>query len=127
MTNHEGIEIEAGDYVVGGEGEDRDFGRVLAVDDDGITVAWVGGAAKRTVAADEARKLSVYSEEAGARESAFGTRSSNVTDDQIEALGVEAGNAGDDKQVELCRRALAGDERARERCADIIADAKAQG
>lgn len=126
MTNHDGTEIEAGDYVVAGKGEDRDYGQVLSVDADGVTVGWVGGAAKRTATAEEARAYDVYSEEAGAREAAFGTANSTITDDQIEALAIEAGDAGDDAQVELCRKALAGNESARERCAQAIAAARAQ-
>lgn len=42
-----------------------------------------------------------------------------VTDSQIETLASEAAGI-DAAQVELCQAALAGDERARERCAEAI-------
>lgn len=44
--------------------------------------------------------------------------STTITDRQVEALAAEAAADGDDEQVELCRRALAGDAEAREACAD---------
>lgn len=45
MTNHEGIEVEVGDWVAGGKtAEDRDFGRVVRVDGDTAVVGWIGGA-----------------------------------------------------------------------------------
>lgn len=59
----------------------------------------------------------------------------DITDEQIRALMTEAGNAGDDSQVAICRRALdelASDqmtwctvEHARTLCAQVIADARA--
>ena len=40
---------------------------------------------------------------------------------RLRALWTEAGQAGDLAQVELCRRALDGDEEAAERCARVLA------
>jgi hypothetical protein len=56
-----------------------------------------------------------------------------LTDEQIETLRIEAGAAGDEAQVQLCRIAI-GDTvssgwertRARAECARVIADAAAQ-
>lgn len=48
-----------------------------------------------------------------------------ITDTQIRQLRNEAGEAGDIEQVEICDRALAGDEDACEECARGIADAAA--
>lgn len=48
-----------------------------------------------------------------------------VTDEQIEALEREAGEAGDLEQAQLCRRALDGDAAARAECASAIHDAQA--
>lgn len=45
---------------------------------------------------------------------------------QIEELRQEAGQAGDREMVIICDRALAGDDAAREECADVIAEAQAQ-
>lgn len=50
----------------------------------------------------------------------------NVTTEQIAALRDEAGAAGDLEQVELCERALAGEERAALECRRVILDARAQ-
>ncbi len=44
---------------------------------------------------------------------------------RIEALETEAGEARDLEQVELCRRALAGDEDAVRRCERALRDADA--
>lgn len=52
-----------------------------------------------------------------------------LTEDEIEsiqALESEAARAGDERQVNYCQRALAGDVTARKHCAEAIADAKAQ-
>jgi hypothetical protein len=49
-----------------------------------------------------------------------------ITDDQISALEVEAGAAGDSAQVDFCRAALEGDAAARAKCAQAIANATAQ-
>lgn len=49
-----------------------------------------------------------------------------VTNDDIRALMTEAGEAGDLEQCEDCRRALAGDTAARQRCIDAIEDAAAK-
>ena len=46
-----------------------------------------------------------------------------ITDEQLEALKIEAGAHGDSDQVSLCIRALAGDAAARAACAQAIADA----
>lgn len=43
-----------------------------------------------------------------------------ITDEQIEALETEAGQAGDLEQVAICRRALDGDDDARRICADVV-------
>lgn len=48
-----------------------------------------------------------------------------VSDEQIEQLLQEAGQAGDQKMVEICRWALNGDEQARAQCADVIEEARA--
>jgi hypothetical protein len=42
IKNREGVEIEAGDWVVGGEGSDADFGRVYAYGER-LMVAWDSG------------------------------------------------------------------------------------
>lgn len=49
-----------------------------------------------------------------------------ITDEQIEALRVEAGAAGDTDQVTICDRVLAGDPEARAECARVIREAAAQ-
>lgn len=48
-----------------------------------------------------------------------------VSDEQIERLKTEAGEAGDTDQVAVCRRALAGNLDARAECARVVADAAA--
>lgn len=48
-----------------------------------------------------------------------------ITDEQIERLEQEAGNAGDLEQAQLCRRALDGDDAARDECERVIRDAQA--
>ena len=50
----------------------------------------------------------------------------DVDDESIAALMTEAGAAGDLAQVRLCKRALAGDQRARAACVEVILDARAQ-
>lgn len=56
-------------------------------------------------------------------------RISDVTDEQIRSLMAEAGQAGDIKQVELCRTALYGTGEARKlaraACAETIESARA--
>ena len=52
--------------------------------------------------------------------------SPGITDEEIELLRDHAGEAGDLEQVELCDRALDGDQRARGKCVDAILDARAQ-
>jgi chorismate mutase len=42
---------------------------------------------------------------------------------RVRALWTEAGQAGDTRQVELCRLALDGDEAAAEKCARVLAEA----
>lgn len=54
------------------------------------------------------------------------TKTIDITDDQIEALRIEAGQAGDATQVAICQRALDGDAAARAECARVIADAQAE-
>lgn len=49
----------------------------------------------------------------------------NITDEQIEALRLEAVTAGDDEQEALCRRALGGDVAARQACLEAIQAAEA--
>ena len=49
-----------------------------------------------------------------------------LTDEQIEALAIEAQRAGDEAQRAICRRALDGDDAARRECARVIDDARAQ-
>jgi hypothetical protein len=45
-----------------------------------------------------------------------------LTDEQIEELRTEAGQAGDDRMVITCESALAGDDNARSLCCDVIND-----
>ena len=52
-------------------------------------------------------------------------RTTDITDEQIEALRAEAGEAGDPVMIEICDNALAGDDFARAACAEVIADAQA--
>jgi len=47
-----------------------------------------------------------------------------ITDEQIEALQIEAGGAGDAEQVAICERALDGDADARGECVDVICEAR---
>ena len=47
-----------------------------------------------------------------------------ITDEQIEALQIEAGGAGDAEQVAICERALDGDADARRECVDVIREAR---
>lgn len=54
------------------------------------------------------------------------TQTIHITDNQIEAMSIEAGQAGDAAQVAICQRALDGDSAARAECARVIADAQAQ-
>lgn len=49
-----------------------------------------------------------------------------MTTQQIETLQDEAAVAGDLAQVEVCRRALDGDEAALAACERVVADAAAQ-
>lgn len=49
-----------------------------------------------------------------------------LTDEQLVALRGEAAAAGDSAQVELCRRALRGDERAMAACVRVISEAESQ-
>lgn len=53
------------------------------------------------------------------------TTETAITDEQIERLEQEAGNAGDLEQAQLCRRALDGDTAARAECERVIRDAQA--
>jgi hypothetical protein len=46
--------------------------------------------------------------------------------ERIEALQIEAGEAGDEKLVATCRRALNGEKQAMETCDRILRDAAAQ-
>jgi chorismate mutase len=50
----------------------------------------------------------------------------SLTEEQIEALRAEAGEAGDQAMVAICDRALAGSASARDECAEVIADARAE-
>ena len=72
MTNHEGVEIEAGDWVVGGTaGIDRDAGEVIEVNADGTaTVAWEAGACR--IRDKMAIDCDVYSDRRAALIAAFG-------------------------------------------------------
>ena len=49
-----------------------------------------------------------------------------ITQEQIQALRDEAGQAGDLEQVAICDRALEGDETAMAECECVIADAAAR-
>lgn len=49
----------------------------------------------------------------------------SISDEQIEALRRDAGEAGDLEMVAICDRALEGDEAAQARCAEAISDARA--
>jgi len=53
------------------------------------------------------------------------TTETEMSNEQIKALRKEAGAAGDYEMVEVCDRALAGDDAAIAECEKIIADAKA--
>lgn len=48
-----------------------------------------------------------------------------ITDQQIEALGTEAGAAGDLEMARTCERALDGDDDARRACVTVIREAEA--
>lgn len=48
-----------------------------------------------------------------------------LTDDQIRTLSTEAAVAGDMEQVQICDRALDGDEAARRECVRVIRSAEA--
>lgn len=48
-----------------------------------------------------------------------------ITDAEIKAFAIEAGNAGDMATVKDCERALAGNARARRFVADMMAEADA--
>jgi hypothetical protein len=61
------------------------------------------------------------------RREAIESRDAAITREVIEKLEVEAGSAGDDEMVEICRRAAAGDERAIIEVARCISEAAAQG
>ena len=50
-----------------------------------------------------------------------------VSDAEIAALAREAANAGDEKMVKICGRALAGVASARRECARVIMAARAMG
>lgn len=54
------------------------------------------------------------------------TTTTQLTDDQIASLSIEAGTAGDEEQVRLCALALDGDADARAKCERAIRDAQAQ-
>lgn len=100
-----------------------------------------GGAAYRVTIADkaEAAELLIVEDRAGL---AWGANAdwTNVlagetpmvlavrmllTDEQIDRLHTEAGNAGDERMARICERALDGDEAAKRECARVIADAAA--
>jgi hypothetical protein len=49
-----------------------------------------------------------------------------ITDEQIIALGEEAGCAGDLAMAAICERAIGGDDEARAECVEVIRDAEAQ-
>jgi len=55
-----------------------------------------------------------------------GDNGEQVTDAQILQLQREAGEAGDAEQVAICERALRGNQAARTKCHNVIADAAAQ-
>lgn len=48
----------------------------------------------------------------------------DVTDEHLRALRAEAGEAGDEAQIELCDRALAGESSARRECVDVIEETR---
>lgn len=48
-------EIQVGTVVVGGEGEDRDTGRVLAIEDGHAVLGWSNGEKTRMSVADVAK------------------------------------------------------------------------
>lgn len=50
-----------------------------------------------------------------------------ASNDQLRALRSEAGQAGDQKLVQTCTRALAGSQRARKIGSKILAETKARG
>jgi len=66
MTNHEGVQIEVGEYIVAGQGEDADYGRVIAVDGDEADVAWECGGAR--IAFSSGDKADVYTSQESAHQ-----------------------------------------------------------
>lgn len=61
MTNHEGVEIEAGDWIVAGKDNDADFGKVVDVDEErgNFMVAWEVGACQTAHSTDD-KTLEIY-------------------------------------------------------------------
>jgi len=49
-----------------------------------------------------------------------------ITDDQIEDLRIEAGFAGDEEMIKICRRALNGSARARKACERVLEEVAAR-
>ncbi len=73
MTNHEGVEIQVGEYIVSGEGEDADYGQVLEIESvDGFgaagpaEVAWQSSGTRGSVRNGE--RCDVYTSREAARE-----------------------------------------------------------
>lgn len=74
----------------------------------------------------DSRGEPVYLYEVGSDDEPEEIAPAEVTDEQIEALRTEAGEAGDLEQVALCDRAIDGDADARAKCERVIRTAWAQ-
>lgn len=58
MTTTNQEQLAVGDYVEDGEGEDHDFGTVVAVEDgDHVTIAWDGSVQRTTMIADASIRI----------------------------------------------------------------------
>jgi len=68
MTNHEGVEIEAGDWVVSGEGSERDYGQVEADAAGNMSVCWHGPGAYVRTPIDNGDRVDVYTDRMSAEE-----------------------------------------------------------
>ena len=67
LENDEGVTVEPGDYLVGGNGEDADYGEVTG-DVGELSVRWLDSGVVEALDADRVRDLEVYTSEAAAKE-----------------------------------------------------------
>lgn len=83
----------------------------------------------REFARDSGEHVDIYDpdgyEQAHQRVMPSGLRVPLASDSELGELRQEAGTAGDSEQVALCDHALRGDEEARWRCSEAIAEARA--